>query len=434
MILGRFNNYMQCAEFIKELSGVECRKQTEKMLKSPKLAFAIDESTDVSHTSEMIIYVQWVDVDNAFSIELDYFAMVECPGGSAAQIFTTVCTAVKARDRVLFDKWVAFATDGPSVMVGCNNSVVQRLKAIKPYIVDVHCVGHREPLAAKDAFDSVAHCAKLDEVIHGCGSFFSHSTERRKELRDIAVSNNDDTTQVDMACNTRWLSNSMAADSIVEKYESVVEQHFANRNSTLTSEGLYRKLTDWNIMGGLLNVCDVLDKLKRMSLTFQKMQLDGHTVQKAVNDLIRAMERYEENDDHCFGKELNAVTQAIPGYTDDTPHDFTYGGGTGGADGGFVISFTKSKRDFIRAFCKKLAKATIVRVKDRFPMLDISVAFDIYDRRRFPSAAADAVRKGDAADDTELKVTHNYLPSYFCDPTLTTRLCCGCGARCTYRS
>ena len=161
------------------ISSVLRDAQTTKLLSSPKTAFAIDESTDVSHTPEMIIYVQYADVLNDFKIELEYFEMVACPGSSAKELYDTVTGAVKGRDKRLFDKWVAFATDGPSVMVGESNSVTQRLKVIKPHLIDIHCVGHRQPLAAKDAFSSIAHCSKLDEVVHACGSFFSHSTQRR---------------------------------------------------------------------------------------------------------------------------------------------------------------------------------------------------------------------------------------------------------------
>ena len=331
--------------------------------------------------------------------------MVPAMGSGSKELFDTLTKAVKDRSKLLFDKWVTFGSDGPSVMVGAQNSVVQRLKVLKPWLVDNHCVGHRQPLAAKDAFDSVRHCAKLDEVVHACGSFFSWSTERRNELIEIATANDDDATQVAMACKTRWLSNSQAVESIVEKYESVVEQHSVNRGITVTSEGLYRKLTDWNIFGGLLNICDVLGKLKKMSLVFQRAQLDGHTVRKAVDDLIRSMDQYDEEGEHCFGKELKAITQAIPGYLEDEPNNFTYGGGVAGAEGGFVITFSKAKRNYIDAFAKQLAKAVISRVQTRFPMLEVAVSFDIYDRRRFPPAAAAACVKGDTADPDEKAVS-----------------------------
>ena len=70
-----------------------------------------------------------------------------------------------------------------------------------------------------------------------------------------------------------------------------------------------------------------------------------------------------------------------------------HGGGDAGVEGGFVINFTKAKRNYVDAFAKQLAKAVISRVKIRFPMLNVSVSFDVCDRRRFPSAAAEYVRK-----------------------------------------
>ena len=96
------------------------------------------------------------------------------------------------------------------------------------------------------------------------------------------------------------------------------------------------------------------------------------------------------------------------------PKDFTYGGGQDGAEGGYVISFSSSKRNFIENFAKQLATAVIERIDERFPLADIAIAFDIFDRRRFPAAAATAVRKNLSAkpvasrsddDKAELKVS-----------------------------
>ena len=159
----------------------------------------------------MIIYVQYAGAYDDLNIKLEFFAMVPVLGSGSKELFDTVAGAVKDRSKMLFGKWVTFGSDGPSVVIGSQNSAVQRLEVIKPWFVDNHCVGRREPLAAKGAFDSVRHCTKLGEVVHACGSFFSWSTERRVELKDIATANGDDTTQVGMACKTPWLSTTNAA-------------------------------------------------------------------------------------------------------------------------------------------------------------------------------------------------------------------------------
>ena len=72
-----------------------------------------------------------------------------------------------------------------------------------------------------------------------------------------------------------------------------------------------------------------------------------------------------------------------------------HGGGDAGVEGGFIINFTKAKRNYVDAFAKQLAKAVISQVEMQFPMLKVSASFDVYDRRRFSSAATEYVCKFD---------------------------------------
>jgi hypothetical protein len=61
--------------------------------------------------------------------------------------------------------------------------VVGKIKEYKPYLVDVHCVGHRTQLAANDTFNDIKFCAALDEFLRALGRFYSWSTGRRVELK-----------------------------------------------------------------------------------------------------------------------------------------------------------------------------------------------------------------------------------------------------------
>ena len=46
---------------------------------------------------------------------------------------------------------VIFTSDGTSVMLGRNNSVVAQLKHEIPHLVQQHCRAHREDLAISDS-------------------------------------------------------------------------------------------------------------------------------------------------------------------------------------------------------------------------------------------------------------------------------------------
>ena len=334
----------------------------------------------------MIVYVFYVDVENDFTFTVEYFCLIAVGNCNATGLFETLATQIKAvkdkRGKMwLWEKWMAFGTDGPTVMTSEENGVWGLVKAVKPQMFTQHCVGHRAHLGARDCMEDVPFCKNLDEHLRALGRYYSWSTERRVDLKRITMDNDDPQTQVDLACATRWLSRDKAASSVVDKYESVTQQHYENKDNNPTSLGLYNKLTDYRYMGGLCHVSDILAKWAGLSRVFQTKILDGYTVDTKVEQFIQGMERYAGDDDPSFfGPELQRLIDQIPNYDDAEPADFTYGGKEAG---GFRIGFTAAKRKFIENFAKELAAKSIGRIKERFPMNELLRAFDVFDRRRF---------------------------------------------------
>ena len=230
--------------------------------KSPFLGVAVDETTDVSHTKQMIIYIFYVDVERDFRIECDFFCILPVENGKAETIAAAL--RIKLQRHGLWANFITFGSDGPTVMTG-DKGVVGLLKKLKSCLVNEHCIAHRAALASEDSFNDVAFCKKLDELVRGLGRFYSHSTERRKELLALAEEIGDSETQVGMSCATRWLSKDGASDSIVKKYETILQQHYINYDATDTSRGLYTRLTDYNYFAGLCHSADLLNKLALMS-------------------------------------------------------------------------------------------------------------------------------------------------------------------------
>ena len=274
-MIDRYDNEPKCAEFQKVISDVLFGQLLAKRMLSTFVGFAIDESTDVGHTSQMIIYVFYVDVEDDYTFECEFFALVEVLGPSAEELFESmrerIC-AVKDRNGKtwLWDKWMAFGTDGPSVMTSPENGVRGLVKAVKPRMYAHHCIGHRAHLGARDCLEDIPFCSNLDEFLRALGKFYSWSTERRKELKAITMDNDDPQTQVDMSCATRWLSRDGAALSVLDKYESIVEQHYRGKDDNSTSLGLYSKLTDYRYCADLAHVSDILSQNELLCLGYSR--------------------------------------------------------------------------------------------------------------------------------------------------------------------
>lgn len=348
--------------------------------------------TDVSHTKQMMIYVFYVNVEQQHKITAEFFALIQCPDGTAKGITLTLLSHIQSFEDAehgqwLWRKWVAFGTDGPSVMTG-KQGVHGQIRAFKSYLVGVHCVGHRTALAANDTFShkSVPFCANLDEFLRALGRFYSWSTERRVELKALAHDNEEPETEVSMACATRWLSRDRACTSVLDKYVTVTEQHYNGMASNSTSLGLFKKLTDYKYFAGLAAVADILAAQAALSRTFQAHVLDGFTVRKGVDDFKAGMLKYTsapEENPH-FGPNLQHLVDNIGDkYCGASVQDFLLGGH------GFEVSFSSTKRDFIEGFTVNLAKAAMERMEERFPDVPLLQAFDIFDVRRLPEGAPD---------------------------------------------
>lgn len=355
--------------------------------------------TDVSHTKQMIIYVYFVDVAKDYEFATEYFGMIECNDGTAPGITNTLVRHIQSfqsdtGEQWLWQKWVTFGTDGPSVMTG-TNGVHERIKEFKDYLVGVHCVGHRTALAANDTFthSTVPFCSNLDEFLRALGRFYSWSTERRVELRELAHDNDEPETQVTLACQTRWLSRDRAAVSVLNKYTSITEQHYNGQDNNSTSMGLYRKLTDYKYFAGLAAVADVLAAQAALSRTFQSHQLDGFTVKQGIEDFKIGMAKYNTtstNGAPYFGPNLTDLVRNIgDNYFGESVQDFLL------SDHGFEVSFSVAKRDFIEGFVKNLANAALERIDERFPNVALLEAFDIFDVRRLPTPVPDCYGDGD---------------------------------------
>ena len=54
-------------------------------------------------------------------------------------------------NKVAFEKYAAFWSDGASVVSGSKTGVTTRMKAVNPFIVSIHCAAHRLALVSSQA-------------------------------------------------------------------------------------------------------------------------------------------------------------------------------------------------------------------------------------------------------------------------------------------
>ncbi|CAI5477608.1 unnamed protein product [Closterium sp. Yama58-4] len=131
---GRYYSRYAFGEFVEAMTEHLVAKQLFDIKESAWYSLAFDESTDRARES------------------------------ISSSLYDTIVKCLWAKDMSM-DKLVGVSTDGASVMTGAKNGVVALLRKRCPWLVAIHCVAHREALAAKDAPKSFKEFNVVDQMI-----------------------------------------------------------------------------------------------------------------------------------------------------------------------------------------------------------------------------------------------------------------------------
>uniref|UniRef100_A0A8D2IX21 HAT C-terminal dimerisation domain-containing protein n=1 Tax=Varanus komodoensis TaxID=61221 RepID=A0A8D2IX21_VARKO len=181
---GQFSNISlsanTVAERISDLSGNVYDQLREKAKHFHAYPVTLDESTDVTDTAQLAIYVRGVD-DN-FEVMEELLTVIPMHGQTTAQeIFRQLCDAI-ADAGLLWKSYAAIITNGAPSMTGRRNGVMALLQrkleeeAVEEAIA-LHCIIHQQALCSK--------CLKFDSVMSDGVKCINHIRSRGLKHRQF---------------------------------------------------------------------------------------------------------------------------------------------------------------------------------------------------------------------------------------------------------
>ena len=210
---------------------------------SPFYSIVLDEATDISVTKHLGICIQYLD-KNA-SLRVRNLKLLEVTHGTADVLTESLISYLTTSAPVTLDidKLAGCATDGASVMVGCENGVITRIKAVVPTLIATHCSAHRLSLAACDASRSSSVVQRFQRVLNQIYVFFSRSSVRTAELSEMQKVLNEPHLKLQRPTETRWLSHQNAVDALRRCLKAVYTtlQHEASEGEA-TAYGLCNEI------------------------------------------------------------------------------------------------------------------------------------------------------------------------------------------------
>ena len=257
-------------EFLEIIDAIVNEAILDDMKKGRVFSIMVDESTDVSVQKQLVLYGRTV-VEGKLSTR--FLKVVNLPDGKACTITQALITYFESVE-LSIDSLSSFGSDGASVMTGRHSGVAARLCAMNAQIIPVHCICHRLALATGQASNEVPYLKKMKEYLLTLWKFFHFSPVRAAGLKLIQEAMFLPELKMLKGVDTRWLSHKASVSALLRSLPAVLVTLQQQGESNPTALGLYKLATRYSFFASLLLLNDVLTAVNRLSMAFQRANID----------------------------------------------------------------------------------------------------------------------------------------------------------------
>lgn len=205
------------------------RDRIRKSIQDSKFVAVISDGlTDASYQDAEIVYVRTC---NKEKIDVNFSFVKNVPRGDAETICGVLQDGLKNLAIDFRDKIVATGTDGASAMLGAKSGAVQPLREAvdRPFIVGVHCNGHKLELSFKDSIkEKIALYNKVELFLTNIYYFYRNSNVTKSGLKESSIATGNKLFYPTRVSGTRWVGHmKTAVENFLKGYDTFVT-HLGN--------------------------------------------------------------------------------------------------------------------------------------------------------------------------------------------------------------
>ncbi|XP_066952485.1 protein FAM200C-like [Macrobrachium rosenbergii] len=256
----QLNTVPLSARVIKERISILAENVREQVIssvkKSKEFAIQLDETTDVSSNSQLMVYIRYRGSD-----EIEEEMLLCSPlelRTRGIDVFNKVDACFKKPSVDL--KWedcIAVSVDGAPAMLGHINGFVALAKQQNPDILVIHCMIHRQALVVKNLEPEVE--AVLNDVVKIVNVVKGHALNTRM-FRDLCEDGEAEYSTLLFHTKVRWLSRGNVLNRVwVLKTE--LEMFLTDQKHTLAEK--LRKTTWLALLAYLADIFGHVNELNK---------------------------------------------------------------------------------------------------------------------------------------------------------------------------
>ena len=176
---------------------------TEKIKAFQYYSIAIDESTDISKTAQLAIFIR--GIDNDFLVTEELLDIYPMQGRTTGEDIFLAMKKVFKKFNLTYNRLISITSDGGSSMIGKKMGVVSRLENEMAEnnlsLIKLHCIIHQQNLTAK-TIDVENVMSVVVKVINSIKS----SALRSRQFETFLAENDSEYGGLLYYTEVRWLS------------------------------------------------------------------------------------------------------------------------------------------------------------------------------------------------------------------------------------
>uniref|UniRef100_A0A3Q1G3T1 HAT C-terminal dimerisation domain-containing protein n=1 Tax=Acanthochromis polyacanthus TaxID=80966 RepID=A0A3Q1G3T1_9TELE len=260
----------------------DIKTQLIDAVKEGKYTLQLDESTDVSHCAQLLVFVRYVFKEK-LNEEMLFCTPLEgaCTG---EDIFNKLDSKLK-EEGMSWSECLSVCTDGAGAMLGKKKGLRARVQQVAPHVCFTHCIIHREALACKSL------SAELKHVLDTAVKIVNYIKSRPLNTRLFATLCNEMGAEHQgllLHTEVRWLSRGNVLSRLCELREEV-RIFLADQRSPLAEH-----LSDPDWVARLVYLSSVFGKLNGLNMSLQGENTSILTLNDKVQAFVRKLERWRE--------------------------------------------------------------------------------------------------------------------------------------------